>query len=138
MLDSLRPAPSATDPSWPGSTQPVISQTVTEPSAVAKTHVPQPTLPSTAHAVSFVTPPVVSEQRHTMRNRKRPIPIYVDADAAAVSQSPAAQRPRVDKRAPLTIRVDSANSTPSPSPCVDDAPWSSSPTSPFWDGQEDY
>jgi hypothetical protein len=138
MLDSLRPAPSATDPFPPGSTQLAISQTVTEHSAVAKPHAPQPTLASPASAVSSVTPPVVSEQRRTTRSRKRPIPIYVDADAAAVSQSPAAQRPRIDKRAPLTIRVDSANSTPSPSPRVDDAPWSASPTSPFWDGQENY
>lgn len=69
-------------------------------------------------------------------SRKRPIDIFVDNTADSVPQGPSSQRPRLDGRIPLGNRSDSANSTPSPSPRDDAAPYSQSPNDSFWTGQE--
>jgi len=70
--------------------------------------------------------------------RKRPIEIFVDSTANSLPQGPPSQRPRLDGRSPLGKRTDSANSTPSPCPRDDAAPYSQSPNDSFWTGEENH
>jgi hypothetical protein len=92
----------------------------------------QPTPPPVDLSVPFPLPPVTRPKK---RKAKREFTIFVDADAADVPMGPDAQRP---KRGPLENRIDSANSTPAPSPRLHNMAFPRSPDDSFWLEKENW
>jgi hypothetical protein len=74
------------------------------------------------------------------RVRKRDFNFFIETNLADVPLGPATQRSkRLPKRVPLSVRLDSANSTPSPSPLLPATPYSLSPGDSFWiDNKENW
>ncbi|KAF3032070.1 hypothetical protein E8E12_000536 [Didymella heteroderae] len=72
------------------------------------------------------------------RVRKPEFGIFVDADAANEPFLPSPKKFKPNERLPLTVRHDSANVTPVPSPRHPCVPFPFSPGDPLWENNENY
>lgn len=77
--------------------------------------------------------PTTSSKR---RSRKPDFGIFVDADAANATFYPSPKKLKPNERLPLSARIDSANSTPAPSPHYPDEPFPFVPSDPLWENNE--
>jgi hypothetical protein len=102
------------------------NQFYTDSPVITSMSFPSTPLPSTPLPSTPLAPRLNVTQKK--RKGKRGFTIFVDASDKDVPEGPATQRSRLDCRVPLMVRADSANSTPSPSPRLMDAPFPMSPT----------
>ena len=72
------------------------------------------------------------------RSRKPEFGIFVDADTANASLYPSPKKLKLNERLPLSARIDSANSTPAPSPRYHDEAFPFEPSDPLWENKENH
>lgn len=84
------------------------------------------------------SPPLQSSTLNKKRSRKAEFDIFVDANAANVPTPPSPKKLKSNARVPLSIRTDTANLTPAPSPRYPDSPFPFSPSDPLWENIENY
>ncbi|KAF1850318.1 uncharacterized protein K460DRAFT_382072 [Cucurbitaria berberidis CBS 394.84] len=94
---------------------------------------PVPTLPQPS-----LLPQISLPSQHKKRGRNSKINIFIDTNAESDTPRPALKRSKTSSRTPLSVKTDTANSTPMPSPRAPDTPFPFSSTDPCWDNIENY
>ncbi|KAJ4346219.1 hypothetical protein N0V95_005585 [Ascochyta clinopodiicola] len=81
---------------------------------------------------------VQSPTPNKKRGRRPVFDVYIDTNAADTPLSPSQKKPRPNVRVPLSVKTDSANDTPHPSPRKPDRPFVYSRSDPLWANGENY
>ncbi|KAF2623497.1 DnaJ-domain-containing protein [Macroventuria anomochaeta] len=84
------------------------------------------------------SPHLQSSTTRKKRARKSEFDIFIDADAANTPLSPSPKKLKSNGRVPLSVRTNSGNDTPVPSPRFPNTPFPFSRSDPLWENVENY